>query len=195
MSEHSPEQSNGRAQPSQPGKRLNWGRRIAVGALLVGLGAASGIAIGKVHSEPGLFWHGMGHHQFDPDRAATRIEHRVDRVLSRLDATKEQKDKVSGIIKTAFSDIVGMGVQPWETRQKFAELLRADTIDPAALEALRAEQVTKIDAASKRMVQAMSEAATVLTPEQRRDLIDRWQKRHERGGHPEKHSDSEKHSD
>ena len=67
-------------------------------------------------------------------------------------------------------------MMPWEARGKFVELLRADTIDPAAFETLRAEQIAKADAASKRVVQAMTEAASVLTVEQRRELTQRWEK-------------------
>jgi periplasmic protein CpxP/Spy len=163
--------------PARPTRRNPWVRRLAFGALLVGIGTVSGFAAGKVHGAPGWMWHGMGHHAFDPDRAAKHVEHRVDRVLSHINATQEQKDKVGGIIKTAMTDIAGLGVHPIDARTKFAELLRADTVDPAAIEALRAEQVSKIDAASKRVAQAMTDAAAVLTPEQRRELIDRWQKR------------------
>ena len=101
----------------------------------------------------------------------------MERVLSRVDATAEQRGKVSGITKAAISDLTAQGIMPWEARRKFVELLRADTIDPAAFETLRAEQISKADAASKRVVQAVTEAAAVLTVEQRRELTERWQKR------------------
>ncbi|NJM34686.1 MAG: periplasmic heavy metal sensor, partial [Rhodomicrobium sp.] len=100
--------------------------------------------------------------------------------LSRVEASPEQKAKVGTVIKTAVNDLAALGVKPWEMRAQFIELMRADTVDAAALEALRAEQLGKIDAASKRIVQAMTEAAEALTPEQRRELTDRWQKRFSR---------------
>jgi Spy/CpxP family protein refolding chaperone len=180
MSESRLDNSNGDLPSGQPPRRNPWVRRLAVGALLVGLGTVSGFAVGKVHGAPGWMWHGMGHRPFDPDRAAKRIEHRVDHVLSRIDATQEQKDKVGGIIKTAMTDITNLGVHPLDARNKLGQLLAADTVDPAAIEALRVEQLGKMDAASKRVTQAMTEAAAVLTPEQRRQLIDRWQKRFSR---------------
>jgi len=78
------------------------------------------------------------------------------------------------------TDITNLGVHPLDARNKLGQLLAADTVDPAAIEALRVEQLGKMDAASKRVTQAMTEAAAVLTPEQRRQLIDRWQKRFSR---------------
>jgi Spy/CpxP family protein refolding chaperone len=62
-------------------------------------------------------------------------------------------------------------------------LLSADTFDRAALETLRAEQVAKFDTASKRIVQAVSDAAGVLTVEQRKELVAKMGERGWRGGH------------
>ncbi len=161
---------------SQPKPKRSWVRRALIGVLLVGLGALGGFGIGA-HSASAWLWHGIGYHRLDPERAAAHIDRRVERALSRVDATAEQKQKVSAIAKTAVSDLAALGVNPRELRSQFVALLRADTIDPAAFEALRAEQVSKIDTGSKRIVQAMAEAAAVLSPEQRRQLTDHWNRR------------------
>ena len=165
-------------QPARPARRWVWARRITVGVLLIGIGILPGFALGASHVA-GWIMHGPGH-RFDPERMIERVDHRVDKVLSRVDATDEQKNKVSGIAKSAITDIAAMGVNPWDARGKFMELLRAETVDPAAFEALRAEQVGKIDAASKRAVSAFAEAAAVLTPQQRKELAERWERRHRR---------------
>jgi Spy/CpxP family protein refolding chaperone len=55
-------------------------------------------------------------------------------------------------------------------RQKSIELLSANPIDTNALEQVRASQIQFMDEQSKRMSQAMLEAAQVLTPEQRAQL-------------------------
>jgi len=61
-------------------------------------------------------------------------------------------------------------------------LLAAPTIDRAAIEKLRAEQITLADASSKRMTQALADAGEVLNPEQRKKLAERMQKMGERRG-------------
>jgi protein CpxP len=161
------------APPKTVRKRRLW-RGALLGTLLLGVGAASGFAAGSVHGMPWWLLKAGAHHRLDPERIAKRIDSRVDRVLDRVDATQTQRDKVSGILKTAMTDLTALGIKPWETRAKFMELMRADAIDPAAFEALRAEQISTADAASKRAVQALTEAAQVLTPEQRRALVERW---------------------
>lgn len=163
--------------PEQNGRpRRRW-RGAIIGAALFAVGTASGFAVATAHGIPWWMLGTASHHRLDPERIAARVDRRVERVLSRVDATDEQRNKVSGITKAAISDLSALGVAPREVRGKFVELLRADTIDPAAFETLRAEQIGKADAASKRIVQAVTEAASVLTVEQRRELTERWQKR------------------
>ncbi len=157
--------------PARP--RPRWGRRLLVAILLIGVGVAGGFAMG-MHNAAAMFWHGIERAKLDPKASAAHIEHKVDRVLSRVDASADQKAKVSAIAKSAVTDILELGISPRETRTKLIEFFRADKIDPEALEALRAQQTAKWDAATKRIVQAMTEAASVLTPEQRRELTDRW---------------------
>jgi Spy/CpxP family protein refolding chaperone len=120
------------------------------------------------------------HGRFDPDRMERRIDRRVDRMLNRVDATEEQRDKVKGIFKSALADVKALGIKPGETHEKYIQLLRSDTVDPAAFEALRAQQMQTADAASKRIVQAFAEAAQVLTPDQRRQVADRMERRSHR---------------
>jgi periplasmic protein CpxP/Spy len=155
--------------PLRPKRR--WGRRVFAAAVLIVLGGAGGFAIG-LHKASAMFWHGMQGARLNPERVAAHVERRVDRVLSRLDAGPEQKGKVSAIAKSAVTDLAALGLTPWETRAKFLTLLRADKIEPEAFEELRAGQTAKWDAATKRMVQAVVEAASILTPEQRRELTE-----------------------
>jgi periplasmic protein CpxP/Spy len=170
----------------RPRKRRRW-RGVLVGALLLGVGVASGFAAGTVNGMPFWMMNAAVGHGLNPERVHKRIDRRVERVLDRVDASQEQQDKVAGIIKGAFNDLTALGIKPWEAREKALALFRADTIDPAALEAMRAEHIAMADSASKRVVQALTEAAQVLTPDQRRELAERWERRgrhwhrHERG--------------
>jgi Spy/CpxP family protein refolding chaperone len=161
-------------QTPQPQRR--WGRLLLAAALLVGLGGVGGFALGA-HKASSFFWHGMGPWRLNAEETAARVERGVNRVLSRVDATDEQKTKVTAIAKAAVADLTKLGITPGEGRLKFLRLFRADKIEPEAIEALRAEQSTKWDAATKRIAQAVAEAAQVLTPEQRRELTERWHSR------------------
>lgn len=164
---------NQTAPETPPRPQRLWGRGLLAAALLIGLGGAGGFAMG-VHKASAMFWHGMGPGRLDPQETSALVERKVDRVLSHVDATPEQKGKVVAIAKSAVTDLTKLGFSPGEGRSKFLALFRADKIEPEALEALRAEQTAKWDAASKRFMQAMTEAATVLTPEQRRELTEPW---------------------
>ena len=73
----------------------------------------------------------------------------------------ERGDSMSGLLslrETIF----------WQNSERSGFTTRAD------LEKLRAEQVGAADAVSKRVVQAIADAAEVLTPEQRKKLNDRF---------------------
>ena len=161
-------------QTPQPQRR--WGRLVLVAALLVGLGGVAGFGIGA-HKASSFFWHAMAPGKLTPEETAAMVERKVNHVLSHVDATDEQKAKVTAIAKATAADLTKLGFTPGEGRSKFLQLFRADKVEPDAIEALRAEQSTKWDAATKRIAQAVAEAAQVLTAEQRRELTERWYRR------------------
>ena len=161
-------------QTPQPQRR--WGRLALTAALLVGLGGVAGFGIGA-HKASSFFWHAMAPGKLTPEETAAMVERKVNHVLSHVDATDEQKAKVTAIAKATVTDLTKLGFTPGEGRTKFLQLIRADKVEPDAIEALRAEQSTKWDAATKRIAQAVAEAAQVLTPEQRRELTERWYRR------------------
>jgi periplasmic protein CpxP/Spy len=171
MSQTSP--NEGMQPPSvRPPRRRRW---LAI--LLIGVAGLFGFAAGKVHSSPWLHFWGH-HHQFDAEEITFFVQHRIGRALSRVDATQEQRDKIDAIAKAAINDVVAMRKDPAARRDKVLAIFKADTIDRSALETIRAEQLGIGEAASKRIVQAIADAAEVLKPEQRRQLADDWQRWH-----------------
>ena len=102
------------------------------------------------------------------------VEAHADRMIRHLaieiDATTEQQDKLRGIVRGAVKDLLPVRDKVLAARTTARELLTQQTIDRTAIEKLRADQIAIHDAASKRLVQAVADAAEVLTPDQRRKL-------------------------
>jgi len=153
-------------------RRSWWSAPTIVGAglaVVIALGAGAAVAQGGFG--PKGFGHmgmGFGGHGFE-------------RMMDKVDATDEQQDKIWEIVDKTRSDLRPVGREFRDSRDKVAELLSAPTIDRAAVEALRAERIAAIDAASKTAVDALVQAAEVLTPEQRAELAKEMKERGDRG--------------
>jgi Spy/CpxP family protein refolding chaperone len=101
----------------------------------------------------------------------------VRHIAVEIDASTEQQEKLRTIVKSAVKDLVPMREKAQAARQKARELLTQPTIDRTAIEAFRAAQVAQLDAVSKRLTQALTEAAEVLTPKQREQISERMEQR------------------
>ena len=137
------------------------GLLAAVGATacLAGVGLAQ-----EGHARHGL--HGMAEHRRAMDPAA------MDRHLNKIlpDGTPAQKARLNALAGTVHADVSALHAQFQETHGRIHDLLLRPTIDRAALESLRVEQVRQIDGLSKHLFGALADAAEVLTPEQRARL-------------------------
>ncbi|HJY79096.1 MAG TPA: Spy/CpxP family protein refolding chaperone [Burkholderiales bacterium] len=137
------------------------------GTALAGFGA-------KAYAQGG--WH----------RGEPLSEAHLDRMLKHLyveiDATEEQKQRLAPILKDAAKDLAPLREKARATRAQAIELLTQDRIDPAAIESLRAEKMRLADEASRRFTKALSDAAEVLTPEQRKTLAQRFERHRHRWG-------------
>jgi Spy/CpxP family protein refolding chaperone len=89
-----------------------------------------------------------------------------------IDATTDQQEKLRAIVRDAIKDVLPVREKMQAARATARELLTQQTIDRAAIEKFRTDQIAIHDAASKRLVAAVADAAEVLTPEQRRKLSD-----------------------
>jgi Spy/CpxP family protein refolding chaperone len=157
---------------------------------LAGIAAATVAAVGA-----GLSWHahadahglgfggrhGGGWEQMDPEAMSKRIEAMVAYRLADIDATPEQKAKIASIMQGAANDLSSLRGQGRELRRQSVELLTAPSIDRAQLEALRVQQSQLHETVSRRMLQAIADAAEVLTPEQRAQVAEKMHRRHRRG--------------
>ncbi|MES2130284.1 MAG: Spy/CpxP family protein refolding chaperone [Pseudomonadota bacterium] len=139
---------------------------IAVGAAAVTGGVSAREAIGGMHGQ---------HGPMDPAAMEKHINAMVDKVLP--DGTADQKARLNAIASAALADLKPVHLQMREAHAQAAKLLMAPTVDRGALETLRAAQMTQLDAASKRILTAVEDAAEVLTPEQRQKFADHLMKR------------------
>lgn len=170
MSQTSPNES------TQPGSSRAPRRRRWLVAVMIGVAGVFGFAAAKVHSAPWL--HPWGLHHLDADEIAFFVQHRINRALSRVDATDEQRGKINAIVKATVNDVLALRKDPAARREKVLAVLKADTIDRSALEEIRAERLSAGEVASKRIVQAVADIAEVLKPEQRRQLLADWERWH-----------------
>ena len=111
-------------------------------------------------------------HSF-PAQAGDRADRMVRHMAIELDATDAQQDKLRAVVKAAVKDLIPLREKVQSARLKARELLMQPTIDRAEIEKFRTEQVALADTFTKRVSQAIGDAAEILTPDQRRKLNDR----------------------
>ena len=141
------------------------GRRLLVGGVAVLallLGAAGAARAWEGHH------HGMW--SMRDGIPVTQVEHHIDHMLQKADATPDQVARVNAIVEAAAHDIDPLRAQMSGTRAQAVALLEAPQIDRGAIEHLRAERVATMDQVSQRLAKAVADAAEVLTPEQRAKL-------------------------
>ncbi len=113
----------------------------------------------------------------DPETRGRRIDAMTAWMLADVDATPEQRDRIAAIMKGAANDLAPLRQQHRQVRRQSMELIAQPSIDRARLEQLRAQQMQLGDTTSRRMLQAMIDAAEVLSPDQRGKLALKWQRR------------------
>jgi protein CpxP len=118
---------------------------------------------------------------FDPAAVEDRGDKMMRHLSIEVDATSEQQERLRGIMRSAVRDLIPLREKAMATRERGRELLLQTTIDRAAIESLRGEQMQLADQATRRISQALGDAASVLNVDQRRKLaerMDRWRAFH-----------------
>lgn len=113
----------------------------------------------------------------DPAAMAERIQFGAEFMLAKVGASDQQKAEVRDILHGAATDLAPLGRQHRANRDAMRAALAAPAIDKAALDKLRVDELRLADQASVRIQRAVLATADVLTPEQRRSLLDRIDER------------------
>jgi Spy/CpxP family protein refolding chaperone len=163
---------SGSVVPPSRSRRTGWIVAAVIAAGLTGAAATSAFSHGMGFGPGG--WHGrfMGG-PLDPKQIEDRADRMVRHLAIEIDATNEQQEKLRNVVKGAVKDILPMREKAQAARARARELLTQDKIDRAEIEKFRNEQATLADAFSKRVAQAIGDAAEILSPEQRRKIADR----------------------
>lgn len=154
--------------------RRRFFRLAGLGTAAAGLGT---LAFGALaHARRG------GGEPMDPARMEQHLDRMLERAFDTVNATPEQKAKIEPIVKQAAAELRPLRQKVREARREGVKLFSADTVDRAAIERFRVQQIQATDAASRRFTQALADVAEVLTPEQRKTLAARFARRgHGRG--------------
>jgi protein CpxP len=113
---------------------------------------------------------GMGPMGMDHAGLHAMIQAHLARMLAAAQASPEQKARIHEILMGAMHQIGPLHQKLAASHQDLHRILTASTVDRSALEQLRAQDMADADQASRVLVQALADAAEVLTPTQRAKL-------------------------
>jgi len=162
----------------RPGKRRGGRRRFFSGLALGGLLGTLAATSFNVWSQQGPDGHGRGcwgHKRMSamtPEERAARADFGTEWVLGKVDATSEQKTRIKAIVQDAIKDLAQVREQHVKNRQAFLDALTQPTVNRDALKQIRQSEMQLAESASDRFVNAIADAADVLTPEQRGKLVE-----------------------
>jgi Spy/CpxP family protein refolding chaperone len=138
-------------------KKRRW---PIVAALALAAATIGGVALGG-QAMPGHH----GHKAMNPAQMEAHIDKMIEQCAP--DASADQRSRLHAIAKAAMADVRAAHEQLAQGHRQAHELLTAPVIDRAALEQLRAAQMQRLDAVSRRVLAAAEDGAEVLTPAQR----------------------------
>ena len=119
----------------------------------------------------------------DIDDFKSHADHFLDRALDRLDATDEQSTAIRAIVMSTIDDLHGTRDEFKLGRDEFRNLLTASAVDREALEALRQSHLARADEVSRTLANNLVDIIELLTPEQREELEEHFEKHGGRHGH------------
>ena len=171
--------------PEEP-KRNSRGRFLTglLSGGLIGMLLTGAFTMFSADAHYGAWRHGRGHHGFghhgfeDASAAAERAGTFTDWILSRIDASQEQREQIKTIVQNAVGDLIPLREQHAANRESLIEALKQSTIDRDKLGELRQATLELADTASSRIIEAIADSGEALTPEQRTQLLEMAERFH-----------------
>lgn len=121
--------------------------------------------------------HRHGYHG-DPEKMAEKLEKHLDHVLSKIDATPQQRDKIRLISAQIAEDARQLRSKGAENHGKIVACLLLDTPDRQWLHGQVDQKTKEMNEFAHRTVDRLIEISAVLTPEQRAKLEKRFESAH-----------------
>lgn len=143
---------------------------LAAGAFFVPRAMAGGPGFGGCHG-PGHGHHGPMHADSAAD-LQEHMQHRLDRMLDRLDATDAQRAQARAVVKTAAPELFALQEQGRELRGQLKRALTAEQVDQAKVATLAQEVDATLGQAARVGIEAVGQVAAVLEPAQRQQVAD-----------------------
>ena len=154
-------------------RRVFW---LGVAGASVVAAVASVIAIGgssEARAMRGLFAHGRhAHGLVEREAAREHAELVAEWLLRSVDASDAQQARVREIVAGSFAALAPLAEQHRARHAALVEELGQPTIDRAALESLRAQELALADTASRTLVASLADLAEALSPAQRAELLE-----------------------
>jgi protein CpxP len=158
----------------RPGPRVAGRRRWLV-LLALPLGAALSVSIARAHGFGDGPPHGrMGQGEF--------MQGRIDHLLAAAGASDGQKAQIKGIWEQLRPQLKPLHKQHADIRHQIGEAMSGATIDQARIEQLRRQSVQIMDKTSALMTQGLVASAQVLTPDQRKVVLQQIEQHRRHGG-------------
>ena len=152
--------------------------RLVAGALLVALlGSVALSAFAQGEQRHGSGHHGSAGASMGMGMGMPMQGRMLERMLDRVNATAEQRAQIKQIAERTVADMKAQRDSGRGVREQAAALFAQPVVDANAAEALRLQMMQQHDQRSRRMVQAMLEVSRVLTPDQRKQLIETMARR------------------
>lgn len=125
-----------------------------------------------------LACHGPRHHManLNESEVAEHMEDIAEHALDYVDASDDQIARVNQRLRAAAPKVVELRKEHRALAAELRKELSKDTIDRARIEELRQRALDLFDRATTHASEQLVASAEVLTPEQRRKLMSRWEK-------------------